>query len=158
MNDDNLIAGRHRFGVPAFVVGFRNLDVLEARKRARQPFLRVAVRSFKLHQLSLAATFTVDALGELRAIAGCIKALVRGPEPCGARNIPEPIMPAIFGTLFERSLDPVRRSLIGAHYTSEADILLIVEPVVIQPIRARWEKTKASPMATSRRASIATFV
>lgn len=91
MNDDNLIAGRHRFGVPAFVVAFRNLDVLEARKRARQPFLRVAVRSFKLHQLSLAATFTVDALGELRAIAGCM-ALVRGPEPCGACNIPEPIM------------------------------------------------------------------
>ena len=54
------------------------------------------------------------------------------------------VAPAIFGTLFERSLDPVRRSLIGAHYTSEADILLIVEPVVIQPIRARWENTKAS--------------
>lgn len=29
------------------------------------------------------------------------------------------VAPAIFGTLFERSLDPARRSLIGAHYTSE---------------------------------------
>lgn len=54
------------------------------------------------------------------------------------------IAPAIFGTLFERSLDPARRSLVGAHYTSEADILLIVEPVVIEPIRARWAKTKTS--------------
>jgi type II restriction/modification system DNA methylase subunit YeeA len=54
------------------------------------------------------------------------------------------VAPAIFGTLFERSLDPARRSLIGAHYTSEDDILLLVEPVVVQPIRARWERTKAS--------------
>jgi hypothetical protein len=54
------------------------------------------------------------------------------------------VAPAIFGTLFERSLDPARRSLVGAHYTSEADILLIIEPVVVEPIRARWEKTKAS--------------
>lgn len=54
------------------------------------------------------------------------------------------VAPAIFGTLFERSLDPARRSLVGAHYTSEADILLLVEPVVIQPIRARWEQTKTA--------------
>ena len=57
------------------------------------------------------------------------------------------VAPAIFGTLFERSLDPVRRSLIGAHYTSEADILLVVEPVVIQPVRERWEQTKSSILA-----------
>jgi type II restriction/modification system DNA methylase subunit YeeA len=57
------------------------------------------------------------------------------------------VAPAIFGTLFERSLDPVRRSLIGAHYTSEADILLVVEPVVIHPVRTRWEQTKSSILA-----------
>jgi len=56
------------------------------------------------------------------------------------------VAPAIFGTLFERSLDPARRSLVGAHYTSEADILLIVEPVVVEPIRRYWEKTKASAL------------
>lgn len=54
------------------------------------------------------------------------------------------VAPAIFGTLFERSLDPAQRSLIGAHYTSEADILLLVEPVVIRPVREKWEQTKAS--------------
>ena len=41
------------------------------------------------------------------------------------------VEPAIFGTLFERSLDPGKRSQLGAHYTSREDILLIVEPVVI---------------------------
>jgi type II restriction/modification system DNA methylase subunit YeeA len=52
------------------------------------------------------------------------------------------IAPAIFGTLFERSLDPARRSLIGAHYTSEEDILLLIEPVVVRPLQQRWEVAK----------------
>lgn len=52
------------------------------------------------------------------------------------------IAPAIFGTLFERSLDPKRRSLIGAHYTSEADILTLIEPVLVRPLRRRWEEVK----------------
>jgi type II restriction/modification system DNA methylase subunit YeeA len=65
------------------------------------------------------------------------------------------VAPAIFGTLFERSLDPSRRSLIGAHYTSEADILLLVEPIVIQPIRARWEQTKDSILTILERAESA---
>ena len=46
------------------------------------------------------------------------------------------VEPAIFGTLFERSLDPGKRSQLGAHYTSKEDILLIVEPVVIGPAGA----------------------
>ncbi|MGD9029610.1 MAG: class I SAM-dependent DNA methyltransferase [Anaerolineae bacterium] len=53
------------------------------------------------------------------------------------------IEPAIFGTLFERSLDPGKRSQLGAHYTSKEDILLIVEPVLMAPLRHRWEKVRA---------------
>jgi type II restriction/modification system DNA methylase subunit YeeA len=52
------------------------------------------------------------------------------------------IAPAIFGTLFERSLDPARRSLIGAHYTSEEDILLLIEPVLVRPLMHRWESAR----------------
>ena len=52
------------------------------------------------------------------------------------------IEPAIFGTLFERSLDPSKRSQLGAHYTGKEDILLIVEPVVMAPLRRRWAKVK----------------
>jgi type II restriction/modification system DNA methylase subunit YeeA len=48
------------------------------------------------------------------------------------------VEPAIFGTLFERSLDPGKRAQIGAHYTSRDDILLVVEPVLMAPLRARW--------------------
>lgn len=52
------------------------------------------------------------------------------------------IEPAIFGTLFERSLDPDKRSQLGAHYTSEADIRLIVEPVLMEPLRRRWAEVE----------------
>jgi hypothetical protein len=45
------------------------------------------------------------------------------------------IEPAIFGTLFERGLDPDRRAQLGAHYTSREQIWQLVEPVVIRPLR-----------------------
>ena len=49
------------------------------------------------------------------------------------------IEPSIFGTLFERALDASKRSYLGAHYTSADDIMLVVEPVVMAPLRAEWE-------------------
>jgi type II restriction/modification system DNA methylase subunit YeeA len=52
------------------------------------------------------------------------------------------IKPSIFGTLFERGLDPDKRSQLGAHYTGEDDILLIVEPVLMKPLREEWGKVK----------------
>ena len=50
------------------------------------------------------------------------------------------IDPTIFGTLFERFLDPDKRAQIGAHYTDPDKIMLIVEPVVLRPLRARWRE------------------
>jgi hypothetical protein len=41
------------------------------------------------------------------------------------------IDPSIFGTLFERGLDPDKRSQLGAHYTDRDKIMMLVEPVVI---------------------------
>ncbi|MCX6039082.1 MAG: class I SAM-dependent DNA methyltransferase, partial [Chloroflexi bacterium] len=56
------------------------------------------------------------------------------------------IEPSIFGTLFERGLDPTKRSQLGAHYTSRDDILLIVEPVLMAPLRREWEALKTEVM------------
>ncbi len=53
------------------------------------------------------------------------------------------VNPTIFGTLFERALDPAKRAQLGAHYTSESDIRLIVDPVLMQPLYALWESTRA---------------
>src|SRR5215207_6610503 len=52
------------------------------------------------------------------------------------------IKPSIFGTLFERGLDPSKRSQLGAHFTGEDDILLTVEPVLMAPLRREWEVIK----------------
>jgi len=50
--------------------------------------------------------------------------------------------PSIFGTLFERGLDPDKRSQLGAHYTSREDIEVLVEPVVMQPLRREWQEIR----------------
>lgn len=52
------------------------------------------------------------------------------------------IEPSIFGTLFERGLDPDKRSQLGAHYTDPETILKIVRPVVIEPWLRAWEAEK----------------
>lgn len=54
------------------------------------------------------------------------------------------INPAIFGTLFERGLDPSKRSQLGAHYTDARSIERVVEPVVIAPLRREFEAMQAS--------------
>ncbi|GAA5514905.1 hypothetical protein Dcar01_03669 [Deinococcus carri] len=59
------------------------------------------------------------------------------------------VEPAIFGTLFENSLDTATRSRRGAHYTGVPDILRIVEPVVMQPLRREWAEVKAQADALS---------
>ncbi len=50
---------------------------------------------------------------------------------------------SIFGTLFERALDPDKRSQLGTHYTSREDIETIVDPVVMTPLRNEWQDVRA---------------
>ena len=65
------------------------------------------------------------------------------------------IDPSILGTLFERGLDPDKRSQLGAHYTDRDKIMRIVEPVIIRPLLAEWETAKAGIAATVERADAA---
>ena len=53
------------------------------------------------------------------------------------------IDPSILGTLFERGLDPGKRSQLGAHYTDRDKIMRIVEPVIARPWLAEWEAARA---------------
>ena len=48
------------------------------------------------------------------------------------------VEPAILGTLFERGLDPDKRGQLGAHYTDHAKIMMVVEPVVLDPLRREF--------------------
>jgi type II restriction/modification system DNA methylase subunit YeeA len=52
------------------------------------------------------------------------------------------VEPSIFGTLFERTLDPAKRSQIGAHYTSRADIETLLKPVLLAPLAREWAGVK----------------
>ena len=66
------------------------------------------------------------------------------------------VEPAIFGTLFERSLDPSQRSRLGAHYTSREDILAVVEPVLMAPLRREWEMVREKAAAEGEKARSST--
>lgn len=62
--------------------------------------------------------------------------------------------PSIFGTLFERGMDPAKRSQLGAHYTSREDIETLVEPVVMKPLRREWREVQelvANVLATGKK-------
>ena len=69
-------------------------------------------------------------------------ALQRLGEAC-ERNWRD-IEPSIFGTLFERALDASKRAQTGGHYTGTDDIELVVEPVVMTPLRREWEETRVA--------------
>lgn len=53
------------------------------------------------------------------------------------------IDPTIFGTLFERSLDPTTRAPLGAHYTDTATIAKLIHPLITDPLLAQWQLAKA---------------
>lgn len=62
------------------------------------------------------------------------------------------IDPSILGTLFERGLDPDKRSQLGAHYTDHEKIMMIVRPVVVEPLAAEWEAAKGEIAALMEKA------
>lgn len=52
------------------------------------------------------------------------------------------ISPAIFGSLFQSIMDAKARRNLGAHYTSEENILKLIGPLFLDDLRAEFEKTK----------------
>ena len=57
------------------------------------------------------------------------------------------IDPTIAGTLFVRSLDPALRAQLGAEYTDPETIKRLVNPVVLDPLRAEWATIKTQIQA-----------
>jgi len=52
------------------------------------------------------------------------------------------VNPSIFGSLFEGTMNEKERHAFGAHFTSEADILKIVNPTIIKPWKLKIKKAK----------------
>ncbi len=66
------------------------------------------------------------------------------------------ISPAIFGTLFQSVMEPAERRAQGAHYTTEKNILKVVEPLFMDDLRARFTVLK-DRRDTGRRAALQAF-
>ncbi len=50
------------------------------------------------------------------------------------------ISPAIFGALFQAVMEPADRRAQGAHYTTEKNILKVIEPLFLDDLRAEFQK------------------
>ena len=53
------------------------------------------------------------------------------------------ISPAIFGALFQSVMDPVQRRAEGAHYTTEKNILKVIDSLFMDDLRAEFSKINA---------------
>ena len=54
------------------------------------------------------------------------------------------ISPAIFGSLFQGTMEPKERRQFGSHYTSERDILKVVRGLFLDDLRAEFERIKGN--------------
>jgi len=62
---------------------------------------------------------------------------------CSALNWGK-ISPAIFGSMFQSVMDPKERRNLGAHYTSEKNILKLIKPLFLDELWKEFEKAKQS--------------
>jgi hypothetical protein len=75
------------------------------------------------------------------------------------------IDPTIFGTLFERGLDPDSRAPLGAHYTDVGTIGKLIHPLITEPLQAEWAQARAvlaagqgkGPHSEARKAGVAAY-
>jgi len=56
----------------------------------------------------------------------------------------EKISPAIFGSLFQSVMDPTKRHDMGAHYTSESNILKAIDPLFLNDFYQRLDEGKTN--------------
>ncbi len=67
------------------------------------------------------------------------------------------ISPAIFGALFQSVMSPVERRVQGAHYTSEKNILKVIEPLFMDDLRAEFSRLRARQRNRSRLTALRNF-
>ncbi len=66
------------------------------------------------------------------------------------------ISPAIFGTLFQSVMEPEEQRIKGSHYTSEANVLKVIEPLFLDDLRAEFLRLRRS-RGTRRNAELHAF-
>ena len=66
------------------------------------------------------------------------------------------ISPAIFGALFQSVMKPAKRRAQGAHYTTEKNILKVIEPLFLDDLRAEFRRLRER-RDSHRRAELTAF-
>ena len=66
------------------------------------------------------------------------------------------VSPAIFGALFQSVMEPVERRAQGAHYTTEKNILKVIEPLFLDDLRAEFKRLRER-RDTRRRSELTAF-
>ena len=66
------------------------------------------------------------------------------------------ISPAVFGALFQSLMDPAQRRAQGAHYTTEKNILKVIEPLFLDDLRTEFSRLKTRK-DNRRRADLEAF-
>ncbi len=67
------------------------------------------------------------------------------------------ISPAIFGTLFQSVMQPAERRELGAHYTTEKNILKVIEPLFMDDLRSEFRRLQARKPGPRRLAALRQF-
>ena len=79
--------------------------------------------------------------GHLRTFS--FNAAMRGALLDACRFDWSKLSPAIFGALFQSVMDPEQRRRQGAHYTTEKNILKVIEPLFMDDLRDEFERLKS---------------
>lgn len=68
---------------------------------------------------------------------------------CGAMDW-SAINPDIFGSMFQAVIDVEQRSRLGQHYTSYSNIMKVIQPLFLDPLRIELEKQRANANGLKR--------
>ena len=79
--------------------------------------------------------------GETLPISDCTRQMREALLDCCALDWSR-ISPAIFGSLFQSIMDTTARRNLGAHYTSETNILKLIHPLFLDELWAEFHKVK----------------
>ncbi len=109
-------------------------DVLNTPEDARSPHLDEELAQFPYVNGALFAEYFPPPVFDASMRAALINA---------CRFDWTPISPAIFGSLFQSVMDPAERRARGAHYTTEQNILKVIEPLFMDDLRAEFARLKS---------------
>ena len=92
-------------------------------------------------QLAIFPYVNGQLFGEMLPIAACNKSMRETLLDCCSIDWSR-ISPAVFGSLFQSIMNATARRNLGAHYTSETNILKLIHSLFLDELRAEFHKAK----------------